>query len=80
MKVEIEGAGTVSFAMGRLAKNSVSLRFKSKHNQLEADKMPAKEVLKMAKRRVKQANITDIPAKGTMNMLATTITRGIRLK
>ena len=69
-----------NFAMGKVAKNSVNLKVKSRHNQLEAEKMPAREVLKMAENRVKQASTTDNPARGTMNMLATTIIRGIMLK
>jgi hypothetical protein len=69
-----------SFAIGKVAKNSVNLKVKSKHSQLEAEKMPAKEVLKMAKKMEKQESTTDSPANGTMNILATTIMRGIMLK
>ena len=69
-----------SFAIGSVAKNSVSLNVKSRHSQFEAEKIAAKEVLKIAENMVKQASTTDNPAKGIMNILAITVTSGTKLK
>jgi hypothetical protein len=80
VKPNADGAAMEIFAAGTLAKNSVNLKVRSRHNQLEAEKTPAKNVLKVAEKREKQAKTTDNPASGTMNRFATTMIRGIILK
>jgi hypothetical protein len=80
MKLKIEGEGTVSFAIGSVLKRLVNLNVRSKQSQFEAEKMPAQKGLKTAENRVTQDSIIDNPAKGTMNRLATMVTKGTRLK
>ena len=80
MKEKIEGEGTVSFAMGSVAKKVFNFKIHSKQSQLEAEKMLANVKLKVAENRVKQDNATDKLAKGTMKRLATTVIRGTILK
>ena len=61
-------------------KKWVNFKVKSRHSQFEAEKTPAKNVLKVAVRMVNKARTIDKPASGTMNRLAKTMTRGNMLK
>jgi hypothetical protein len=78
--LKIDGEGMFSFAMGRRLKKLVNLNVRSKQSQFEAEKMFAKRGLKTAENKVTQDSIIDNPAKGTINRLATIVTKGTRLK